>query len=312
MSGSEFITLDPEFEEILRKVASDPGSALLRVPRPQRIRGLFERVEPATALSTSWTKYERHLVQVYRAEMADLLRQACRIKLFDASRSRWHSSPRRTPDQRRAEPSELAKDVARSAVEPLESEEFRNARALLEQCVTDFRGLEPSVADLAEASLRLEARDEARVMAALDYAQRDMPRAAIQILERVIAELPRSEILMCAWNNLGMAWSMLQETGKAFESHVEGCSIVADRAELWMNRLLFGIQLGLAEDVRRSARTLDDLISEDDPLIEWYAADRAEQRRNGVWTPSRESLEMRIGSMLGPGSASRRIADVFE
>lgn len=313
MSGSEFITLDPEFEEILRKVASDPGSALLRVPRPQRIRGLFERVQPASALSTSWTKSERHLLQVYRAELADLLRQACRVKLLDPSRSRWRNNhPRGTPDQRRVRASELARGVARSGVEPLESEEIRSARALLEECVADFEGLEPSVADLAEASLRLEPRDEARVLAALDYSQREMPRAAIQILERVIADLPRPEILMCAWNNLGTAWSLLGETGKAFHSHAEACSIVVDRAELWMNRLLLGIQLGLVEDVRRSARTLDDLISDDDPLIEGYAADKAEQRRTGVWTPSRESLELRIGSKLGTGSASRRIANVFE
>ena len=311
MSGSEFVTFDPEIEEILRKVASDPDSALLRVPRPQRIRGLFERTEPASAWSSSWSRQERQLLQVYRAEVAALLRDACRIKLFDPSRSPWHASPYKTPQQDRSNAAELARTVASVQGDAPAGEDLSTARALIEKCVAEPRGAEPTVAELAEASLRLEPRDESRVMAALDYIQREMPRTAIRILGRVIAELPRPDVLATAWNNLGMARSLMKDLARAHQAHVEACNLVTDRADSLMNRLMLGIQLGLTEDVHCAAKDLDDLVSENHPLIGWYCAEMSEQRRKGIWLPSEESLQIRSKSPISSGSASRRIADVF-
>jgi hypothetical protein len=92
MTSSEFITLDPEFEEVLREVAADPDSSLLRVPRPKRIRSLFDRGSAVGALEPGLTRAEQHLLQVHRNELAWLLRQACLVKLVEGPKSRLYVS----------------------------------------------------------------------------------------------------------------------------------------------------------------------------------------------------------------------------
>ena len=208
MADSAYITLDPEFEEILAKVAADPESALLRVPRPQRIRGLFER-EKVSEGASILSRAEKHLLQAYRSDVAGLLRDVCRMKLLDGPRSRPHVSPYKTADREheRLNPSGLAERFRREQIEAREIEGVAPAWSLLERCVGEPFGDEPTVSQLAEASIRLEPSDAARVLAAVDLIQRGAPRAALEVLHRVVAGFPEREILLHAWNDLGMSYS---------------------------------------------------------------------------------------------------------
>ena len=73
----EAITFDPMLEELLREVATDPNSCLLRRPRKRAYRALYTTTEAVSEKSTWLTLPERHLVQYYREEVAWLLHQLC-------------------------------------------------------------------------------------------------------------------------------------------------------------------------------------------------------------------------------------------
>ena len=313
MGPSTFLTLDPEFEAILAKVAADPDSALLRVPRPQRIVSLFER-EPARETESRFSVAERHLLHAYRSEVAGLLRDVCRMKLIEEPRSREHVSPYK-PEQGRndcRDIQDLAARVHRGRKASENTLELEPAWALVEKCVGGVSTDEPTVSQLAQASLRLEPCDEARIFAAVDLMIRNAPRTAVQILRRVISEYPTADIQLHAWNNLGAAHSFAGELAKAHECYLLACSIQEERVEPWMNRLVFGIQLGLVDDACEASRAIDGLIAADHPLLLAFARSQASSRSRGAWKPSRQSGDTLSGLESRIGPSARRIALVFE
>jgi len=72
------ITLEPKLEELLRDVARDPDSCLLRVDKKASHRALFEIPEAVSENATSLTVAERDLARFYREEVAWLLLELCR------------------------------------------------------------------------------------------------------------------------------------------------------------------------------------------------------------------------------------------
>lgn len=69
------LDLDPEIDGLLREIAADPKSKLLRVRRPVDVR-VFAETRPAIGVATAGlTKAERHLVQAHREEVAHKLIQ---------------------------------------------------------------------------------------------------------------------------------------------------------------------------------------------------------------------------------------------
>ncbi|MCA9067038.1 MAG: hypothetical protein KDA96_28440, partial [Planctomycetaceae bacterium] len=67
--SAQGIHLDPEVEGLLREIAADPGSSLLRVERPKTLRPLLEREHAAGARMAGLTNAERHLLERYRDEV---------------------------------------------------------------------------------------------------------------------------------------------------------------------------------------------------------------------------------------------------
>ena len=71
----------PEIEELLREVAAEPDSMLLRMPR-EKVRGtLLENRSPLGPMTAGLSSAERELVRVHRDEFAYQLRRAAWIKL---------------------------------------------------------------------------------------------------------------------------------------------------------------------------------------------------------------------------------------
>lgn len=68
--------LDPEVEAILREVAQDPDSVLLRVDRPKELRVLVAGGDTIVRGKTGLSKAEKQLLEVHRDEAAYLLRLA--------------------------------------------------------------------------------------------------------------------------------------------------------------------------------------------------------------------------------------------
>jgi hypothetical protein len=207
MASSEDVHLDPQVEEVLRRVATEPGSALLRVPRPSSIKGFFDRQHAVGIAASGLSSAERQLVQAHRSDVARLLREACRMKLLSGPEGPVNVSPFRSIQEPhvRLDPEALAREARRQASADKSLTDMDPCWSLIEACVRDPRGGSPSVLQLAEASLRLEPTDEARIMAALELTQHGSPESATRILHHMLsAPLPVS-IEVSAWNNLGMA-----------------------------------------------------------------------------------------------------------
>jgi hypothetical protein len=73
---SSVIHLNPEVLELVREIAARPDSVLLRIPRGAEARALREDRPLASATDSALSRAERHLVAVYREEVAYVLRCA--------------------------------------------------------------------------------------------------------------------------------------------------------------------------------------------------------------------------------------------
>lgn len=69
--------LEPALEELLREVASDPRSSLLRVDRPSLLKGPFDHDPMVRESFTGLRSAERELLRVYRQELGHALRECC-------------------------------------------------------------------------------------------------------------------------------------------------------------------------------------------------------------------------------------------
>lgn len=69
--------LEPALEELLREVAADPRSSLLRVDRPSLLKGPFDHDPMVRESCTGLRNAERELLRVYRQELGHALRECC-------------------------------------------------------------------------------------------------------------------------------------------------------------------------------------------------------------------------------------------
>jgi hypothetical protein len=310
---AEAILFDPEFEGLLREAAAQPGSCLLKVPRPKVLRGLFERDEPISARASELSKVERHLVQVYRCEIAWLLRQACLIKLIDGPRSRLYVCRYRTVEKeyQRLKPEQLASHVEVTRGDERQTLDIRSAIELLALCTADPSGAQPTVAHLAALSCRLVPTDHARVLAAMDLSQNRSPRTAVRCLVGVLEHSTTEAIVVSAQCNLGFAYASIGDLPSAHRHYSWACRLDSSCISPWMSRLCFGLQLGLLEDVQRCSRWFDEVLPIDHPALTTFVRSHTQQRHERSWSPTRESQRLlaKLSSSLGP--AAGRIADVF-
>lgn len=73
MVNPEPPSLEPELEDLLREIARDPRSNLLRFPRPPRPIDLARTSEAASRTTPGLTPAERHLLDVHRADTVQFL-----------------------------------------------------------------------------------------------------------------------------------------------------------------------------------------------------------------------------------------------
>ncbi len=309
--AAEAILLDPEFEGLLREAAAQPGSCLLKVPRPKTLKGLFERDEPISEHAAELSNLERHLVQVYRCEIAWLLRQACLIKLMEGARSRLWVCRYKTVEQEyeRLSIPELRERVANVGQEGPQSPD--STIDLLEMCATDPLEESPTVAELASLSCRLEPTDDARIFAAMYMAQNGAPRASMRLLMEILRRPTTERLELSARSNLGSAYGIIGDLPSAHRCYSWVCAKDQACVGQWMSRLYFGIQLGLDQDVLESARTLDRSLRHGHPAVEEFVRAHICLRGESRWQPTRESYHTlkRVASHFG--LVAGRIADVF-
>jgi tetratricopeptide (TPR) repeat protein len=332
----ESFQIDPEFESILRDVAAEPGSLLLRVERPKTVRDFFSRAEPVRASATGLTPEEVQLLVVYRNELAWLLRQAALHELLEGRNTRlvMNRFASGSAGVRVLSPEELAErsmdlDAHRlsssrkselrgaSPMDELKSSAFASAGCvgealeLLHRCTSRSLETKPCAADLAVASLRLEPTHQARLIASIDLAQSDSPRTALEIAHDVLSGQVTGGEAARAWEYAGAAQVRLGNLDRAFEAYGRACERDPASFLPQMNRLVFAVQLAREADAIESSRRLQELVSAEHPALEWFVQCQWEALNARAWTPSERGRALARKIMDKAGSVGRRIIDVF-
>lgn len=311
--AAEVMLFDPEFEALLREAAADPRSSLLRVKRPQVLKGLYERESPVGPMTAGLTAVEREIVRVHRCEVARLLREACKVKLIEGPTSKHFVNPYSTAEDRLQVPEkdDWVRSVHDAEIHRGGKEDLDREFDLLGLCVANRLGATPSPVQLAAASYRLQPTNEARILAAMDLAQTSGPRTALRTLQEVLRNQPSMSEVGSAWDNIGFSWERAGDQQRAHDSFEEGCRAIPERASTQLNRLILALQVGNKPSAEDAARRLDDLVSSDQPWVNWFVDSAVVRRQGGEWTPTPVGRKLALALESQMGAVGRRIAHVL-
>jgi hypothetical protein len=310
----EFITIDPELEVLLRELAADPESSLLRIPRPKHIRSLFDHGDAVGSREPALSRLEQHLLQVYRSELALLLRQACLFKLVEGHTSKHFVSKYVSIDRHVdvCPPSCLQKDVeVRCTQLGHSSEPFSTGLALLQSCVRAPLDTEPTVSALAAAAFRLERTDDSRLLATSELVQGPNPRGALLLLAEVLSSHPAVSTASSAWTQVGLAFSKLAEYTRSHEAYAHLSNIDNAHLVAWLSRLVLGYQCGNRDDIRYIAGALTDPALLTHPAVLHFVVSSKHLRSVGEWSPTPAARTILADPPVRYGELMRMVVDVL-
>lgn len=241
---SEHPHLSPEVEALVRDIAAEPDSTLLRVPRLRAPAEHFIGSASVPLAKTGLSAAERELLSVHREEVARTLREAATHRLLTIADPKYHIADYVAPNVRRT-----PLDVAhfRSEMRELEPQ----ARAVAGNGALDAllgAPIErwPSVLELASLSQRFASTDQARILVALALIFDDQPRVALRILEEVATRRAIGPLAANAWSNAALAQIALDDRLAALQSQRRAALLgetTGANAVAWLvNALLVGDQ----------------------------------------------------------------------
>lgn len=302
--GSSWPQPEPELEGLLREIALDPRSSLFKIDRPTAIRGLFNREQAASRMMTGLTAAERHLLQVKRSEAALLLREACTALIL-------------------AQPGAeltLRVEASRDGGQDSWDDRLRQSRALiwddpqgpeLMWSLTCGQHSNLSVADLALASLRLEATDHARLYVALDLIKRHQVDSGVRVLKNILGGSPSPLYASYCFEHLGMAHSDAGNKTAAQRFYKKAWQLQEQRSLPLLAWFAHSLGLADAESAIKAASILDGTRYHQDSEVNWYVNAQESTRQEASWKPSPAASTLAKRFKDGVGGVSRRLASVF-
>jgi hypothetical protein len=269
----------PEIRGLLEEIVADPRSSLRLAPR-RALRAWFDgqAIRPREA---SGTKLERHLVEVHREALADLLREAAMIAYWKAP-ILTHKPV--GPDGKLYDPAALEPGwQERTEVHVRLAPHRDSAVDLLAGCL---RGLSADQAHaLATASLSLVGDDRTRLYLAKTVAW-DKPRVALSMLTRFQGRKPARGLADQALLLIGArlcALELLDEARRVY-TRAARCESVAVYGRTYSFNL--SCLLGDDEQAIEEARELEHLTRFDDEVL------LDERSLLRVWWAARPGLEL--------------------
>jgi tetratricopeptide (TPR) repeat protein len=311
MSG-ESLAIGVEVRGLLQEIAADQNSALLRVGKPSVLRNFFDRQPAVSSFSSRLTLAERHILSVHRAELALRLRELCLLKLRTAETfGPWIDKA--VCDDRNLRMAERRAWKARSegTVALLASDENTDeGQRLLERCLRTDPDVGVSISQVALASLRVEARESARVYVGLDMLFRGQLESGLGMFHSILSGKPSPHVASSTWQNVSLAHSLAGNHGHALRALKRAVAIYGDRDELLLNWMHTAILHGEEREVIAAAARIDDLMCEEDPTLALFVGQLSAQRALGYWRPNKNTLRVSTSVEDSIGSASRRLLDV--
>jgi len=305
---------EPEVEELLRELAVDPTSTLLRVPRKGVVPTLFDKNAMVSPRAAGLSSAERHLLQVYREEVALLLREAYYLYLQQGEPFGPALAWDVIKDRRFRPPTieEWQHKVERALVRPLEGDGAPEAHDVLALCVRESPVAMPSPVQLAVASLRLVPTNQARIYVACDLQQTGRAEAGLRgfgdVLSRCSSSFHRSYCLQ----NMALAYEDKGDLDLASQLLAEASSMDESRSDPLMNWLFMSIQRMDMRSALDAARRIDHSLTPSHAALVDFVRLMLESRTLARWKPNRgvQAFISRVADQLGP--ASRSIAHVCQ
>ena len=312
MSAEPTTLLDPEIEELLRRIARDPRSTLLRVTRPQIAKGLFERSPAVGARAAGLTAAERQLLCVHREETALMLRQLFYHRFLRDERMRRITCMYTAAGKKIELGSEQDLGARLAAQADPTTSDLGDAGA--SHVLADALALPPdavaSPSQIALAALRLVPSDNARNYLGYQLVRTGNLRSALRIFEDVAARSPRVSSVVSALSWSGVAFVLMEQPRRALDVY----SKAAQKAGGWPNDalcwLMFSIQVGDIIQAERAAAHVDSMPTLNVHLV-WPWVENQLQLRGKTWSPSTEALELLSSLNDRIGDTSRSVLDVF-
>lgn len=302
--------LTPELEALLRELASRPRSVFLRADRRAAFRAVRSRTEePVSAMAVS-DALERELISVHRAELAEILRQACRTRLLEGEREKLFIMRYRSTNER-VDPVPLAKVRERLASGAGMDEPWGGAMTAIQRALTPENPEDVSVLDLAALGQRLVPGDFWRVSCGLWHMARGEHATSTDLAQSVLDGWPEKESALRACEILASAYAHCMEYGRALALQSHASQFYGDYSQGLMNELRLAFQCGDAGSALHSSRRIDASLADADDIVQASSDACWALRHAGAWTPSVASARVvrQLDSKLGP--VSRRLSLEF-
>ncbi len=253
----DMLTLRPEIEALLREVASEPGSALLGVARGRELTALRAEI-PVRASDSRLSRAEKHLVEVYREEVAFVLRSAAWRALATSESGRVrivrgfvHGSSVSVPTER-----EIAVQASRTM-----REAHGDEVGVLERLSGPGGAAGSSPALLCAMAQRLVPSANGRILAGIAFTLEGRIDAARTAFVDALAVAPTAELAAAAWENL----AELEETSDRWararaaceRAHVEATSLTSPLVGI----LWFSVRLDDTARALAAMSELEDLVA---------------------------------------------------
>jgi hypothetical protein len=281
--------LAPEVVALLEKIAADPESSLLHVPRERLLRYVGHPEETVSPHGSYLSKAEKHLVAAYREQAAWLLLEACVLRLKEDPLVFSTLAP--APENLRR--------VAGRVWDTLGGEEPALGGVAA--------GTEVSCLALASASLRLAPSTLALNCLALAHQQEGQARTSLRTLHRLLDDTCPSHQRAQALENMARAHVMLQEFQEAFACDYRASLIDERKVRFIVCCLTDALQGG---EERKALESAARLGRRGEDLSHFVRGLRL-GRENGTWAPTPASLQLLSRIRRHMPERSGVICDVF-
>ncbi len=270
----DVIQLQPEVEELLREIAAQPGSRMLRVPRVTPGARAFRGQSPVLrASSTGLSLAERHLIEVHREEVAHALRSVAWYQLAGGAQGRMRVTRRIRAGAVLAVPSALEASNGASVVLADSANDLGGAEIeLLKACTLPDARRWPEAEALCWAAHRIVPSWNGRMIGAIAFLLASRVRAA---LETSISALPYAtsrEQVATTFAHIGGALELQGDLKRALSAHARSLSVDAGFIPARIACLSLFVQIGDVPAAVATARELEDSFAGDPTLLDEHVA----------------------------------------
>lgn len=308
MSPSQLI-FSEELEGILRDVAKDPESILLRAPRKKSTAKLFSALGPPGPMAGGLSAAERELMRSHRDELAALLRDACWAAAQEVGR-KLACLDRRDGLGHVQKPHSIAQ--LRSRARGALSTSGESTISVLERLVSTDAARRPTVAELAAVSHKIQPSDHSRTCAALDLIWRDLPNESLGFSLEVAHHGTLLANRIAGWRNAGVAWEMIGQFNQALTAVRAAIDLEAGYTYSALQEYFLLLQSGNRLESIRTARVVSESMEASDPHLLAFAADLRARRLAGRWTPTNASRSLVAEFRRTEAAAPQKVLASFD